>query len=274
MRDNNNNDNTNNGLITKIWGPSMWNSLHAITFGYPVEPSNEQKLNYKNYFMMLGNVLPCKYCKDSYNKFISKGSSKLTDETLTNRDALTFWGYKLHQKVNEKLNIDYCVSYEEIKNRYESYRANCSSNINKNEKPKGCTIPITNTSYRIASKSKDAPFIPPNLVKCFINYAKKRNIDKHHFHLYNKYKNNIDVLINNKQCDEWHKRNEECNEIIQNMRINNIKSLDSDKNFLDLPSIDELKLILRFSSNIPKKTLYGIANNHFGKKIYKLSNNK
>ena len=42
-------DNKNNGLITKIWGPAMWESIHCIAFGYPIEPTEEQKQNYKNY---------------------------------------------------------------------------------------------------------------------------------------------------------------------------------------------------------------------------------
>ena len=29
-------DNINNGLITKIWGPVVWESLHCIAFGYPI----------------------------------------------------------------------------------------------------------------------------------------------------------------------------------------------------------------------------------------------
>ena len=36
-------DNKNNGLITKIWGQAMWESLHCIAFGYPIEPTDEQK---------------------------------------------------------------------------------------------------------------------------------------------------------------------------------------------------------------------------------------
>jgi hypothetical protein len=43
-------NNSNNGLITKIWGESAWIFGHSITFGYPINPSIEQRNNYKNYF--------------------------------------------------------------------------------------------------------------------------------------------------------------------------------------------------------------------------------
>jgi hypothetical protein len=48
-------DNKNNGLITKIWGPAMWESLHCIAFGYPVEPTDEQRQNYKDFFTSLSD---------------------------------------------------------------------------------------------------------------------------------------------------------------------------------------------------------------------------
>ena len=41
-------DYKNNGLITKIWGEAGWTFNHAATFGYPLEPTEEQKIKYKN----------------------------------------------------------------------------------------------------------------------------------------------------------------------------------------------------------------------------------
>src|SRR5579872_2512487 len=86
-------DNRNNGLITKIWGSSTWTSNHAITFGYPIEPNEQQKKDYHDYFVLLGKVLPCKYCRDSYNTFITSGDSKLTNADLESRETLTKWFY-------------------------------------------------------------------------------------------------------------------------------------------------------------------------------------
>ena len=47
-------DNSNNGLISKIWGPGLWIGLHSISFGYPINPSEEQKKNYKQFFELVG----------------------------------------------------------------------------------------------------------------------------------------------------------------------------------------------------------------------------
>ena len=34
---------SNNGMMTSIWGPPTWHMLHCISFNYPVSPSDLQK---------------------------------------------------------------------------------------------------------------------------------------------------------------------------------------------------------------------------------------
>ena len=60
-------NNDNMGLLTKIWGPPLWESLHCITFAFPSNPTNEEKQHYLAFFKSLGNVLPCSLCRSSYN---------------------------------------------------------------------------------------------------------------------------------------------------------------------------------------------------------------
>ena len=36
------------GMLTTIWGPAMWHTLHTISFNYPVKPSCDDKKNYRN----------------------------------------------------------------------------------------------------------------------------------------------------------------------------------------------------------------------------------
>ena len=30
--------NDSNGMLTTIWGPPLWHTLHTISFNYPVKP--------------------------------------------------------------------------------------------------------------------------------------------------------------------------------------------------------------------------------------------
>ena len=107
-----------NGLITKIWGPHFWEVLHFVSFGYPLEPTDQHKKDYKDFYVAVKNVLPCKYCRESYSKFIlEEDRTRLTDNDLTNRDSLTRWVYKLHERVNEKIGIHYKTTYEDVFNK-------------------------------------------------------------------------------------------------------------------------------------------------------------
>ena len=47
------------GMVTKIWGPVAWTLLHTISFNYPVNPTLEQKHQYRNFILSLQDVLPC-----------------------------------------------------------------------------------------------------------------------------------------------------------------------------------------------------------------------
>ena len=60
--------NSPDGMLTSVWGPPMWHSLHTISFNYPVKPTKEDKDNYYAYFKSLQKILPCRYCRDNLKK--------------------------------------------------------------------------------------------------------------------------------------------------------------------------------------------------------------
>ena len=31
------------GMLTSVWGPSMWHYLHTMSFNYPINPTKEDK---------------------------------------------------------------------------------------------------------------------------------------------------------------------------------------------------------------------------------------
>ena len=57
-------------MDTRFWGPPGWKLLHQIAYQYPENPTPEDKLNYGIFYSNLGNVLPCKYCRNSFTKYI------------------------------------------------------------------------------------------------------------------------------------------------------------------------------------------------------------
>ena len=35
------------GMLTSVWGPSLWHYLHTMSFNYPIHPTAQQKKHYK-----------------------------------------------------------------------------------------------------------------------------------------------------------------------------------------------------------------------------------
>lgn len=135
-----------NGMMTKIWGPPGWFFLHIVSFGYPYEITSENShriREYAKFFNSLGHILPCKYCRNSYNEYIKEYP---VEKFLNSRESLTKWLYIIHNRVNDKLGVPECdrPSFEEVKKKYEQYRAKCKQTTNKEREErliKGCTIP-------------------------------------------------------------------------------------------------------------------------------------
>jgi hypothetical protein len=165
-------DQQNNGLLTKIWGPALWTGVHSVAFGYPIEPTDDDKKNYRNFFESLHHVLPCLYCRVSYGEFIKTENTIITDEVFNSRNNLTKWLYELHNRVNKKLGVNYGVAYDDHVKKYESYRAKCVSN------KKGCVVPLDykQQSY-LNAEQKDCPIVELNLALCFKEYAEKRQVN-------------------------------------------------------------------------------------------------
>ena len=53
------------GMLTTVWGPSMWHYLHTMSFNYPVAPTPADKKHYRDFMLNLQYVLPCKYCRQN-----------------------------------------------------------------------------------------------------------------------------------------------------------------------------------------------------------------
>ena len=113
------------GMLTKIWGPMAWTLLHTISFNYPVKPTREDKRAYKQYFLSFGDVLPCRFCRDNFAVNIQRAG--FSDKVFASRDSLSRFVYKLHNTVNQMLGKDVKITYAEVRDRYEMFRARCGT---------------------------------------------------------------------------------------------------------------------------------------------------
>lgn len=127
------NNNASNGMMSKVWGPTLWHSLHIISFNYPLEPTKVQKKQYYNFLISLQYILPCKYCRDNLVKNFKK--AKFNKEIFKNRTNFSKFIYNLHNIVNVSLGKKTYKNYEEVSFFYEKFRASCDKNKKKCKNP-------------------------------------------------------------------------------------------------------------------------------------------
>ena len=139
------------GMLTKIWGPALWHSLHVLSFNYPVKPTKLQKKQYRNFILNLQYVLPCRHCRENLQKSFKK-DLPLKISSMENRYTFSLYIYNLHEHVNKILNKCSGLSYSDVRDRYEHFRSRC-------HKTKSCNQPL------VGKKSKCVLRIIPEHVK-------------------------------------------------------------------------------------------------------------
>ena len=82
-----------------IWGPHGWKFLHYVSLGYPSNPTEEDKKNYKNFYNSLQHILPCAKCDHNYSHNLIKYP---IDNHLSSRDSLVRWVIDIHNQVNNE----------------------------------------------------------------------------------------------------------------------------------------------------------------------------
>ena len=166
------------GMLTSVWGPSLWHYLHTMSFNYPVKPTRKDKKHYRQFIMNLQNVLPCKYCRLNLRKNLK--DLPLRDKDLKNRHNFSLWMFRLHEHINKMLGKKSGLTFKQVRERYEHFRARCTIDIDnktdvikiksvrakktrkkKKKKEKGCVEPLygkkSKCVIKIVPKDKKVP---------------------------------------------------------------------------------------------------------------------
>lgn len=133
------------GMLTYVWGPALWHYLHTMSFNYPINPTMAEKKNYRYFILSLKNVLPCKYCRDNLKKNFKAHPLMMCH--MKNRETFSRYIYKLHEIINKMLGKKSGLTYCDVRERYEHFRARCIKEKKfkfkkTQKKEKGCTDPL------------------------------------------------------------------------------------------------------------------------------------
>jgi hypothetical protein len=140
---------SDDGMLTTVWGPSLWHTLHTMSFNYPVKPTNKNKREYKQFIYGLRCTLPCGKCRKNLKKNLK--DLPLTNKDLKNRYTFSRWMYNLHELINKMLKKKSNLTYDQVRERYEHFRSRCTLDENrkkkknktrKKKKEDGCTNPL------------------------------------------------------------------------------------------------------------------------------------
>jgi len=169
---------SNDGMLTCVWGPAMWHYLHTMSFNYPVHPTEEEKKHYMDFVLSLQHVLPCGKCRKNLKKNFKR--LPLTMKDMESRKTFSTYIYDLHEVINKMLKKNSGLTYEMVRERYEHFRARCVKPLktilkHKNKTMKkhvrfskkivifnevGCVVPL------YGEKSKCVIQIVPEQTKC------------------------------------------------------------------------------------------------------------
>ena len=157
---------SNDGMLTSVWGPSMWHYLHTMSFNYPVHPTCLDKERYRNFVLSLKYTLPCGKCRKNLCQNFQKLPLKM--KHMKSRGSFSKYIYELHELINTMLNKKSGLTYDEIKERYEHFRSRCTKSYKdlrktmkkREQDEKGCTEPL------YGEKSKCILRIVPQTEKC------------------------------------------------------------------------------------------------------------
>lgn len=145
------------GMLTTVWGPSLWHYLHTMSFNYPNQPSAQDKRQYRDFIIGLRNVLPCKHCRTNLKKNFKVLPLRLSN--MVNRETFSRYIYNLHELVNKMLGKKSGLSYCDVRERYEHFRSRCANTTELNVES-GCTEPL------YGKKAKCVLQIVPQERKC------------------------------------------------------------------------------------------------------------
>jgi len=121
-------------MDVRFWGPHFWATMEFVAFHYPVNPSEEDKTDIKNFYNSLIKILPCNTCQEHFQKLLVKFP---LDNHLSSRDELTRWLVEAHNRVNDRLGKPR-IQYSVVHDKYEQMKGTCEMGNMISSSPSVC----------------------------------------------------------------------------------------------------------------------------------------
>ena len=117
-------------LPKKGWGPKFWRCLHLMAESFPLEPTEYDKIRYREWLSITLELLPCMECRKHANQYMQENPIN-----FKTREEFAMYVYNFHNEVNRRLGKP-IISMDE----YKAIRSRCWS---VRESPKPSIIVLT-----------------------------------------------------------------------------------------------------------------------------------
>jgi hypothetical protein len=206
-----------NNIKPYFWGPHYWKTIFSMCASYPENPDSNFLRTIKEYMLSLQILLPCQSCRESYIKYGIEVDTELkNDNNYSSKDNFIEFIFKLRNKINNKLGLDYKITLKYFKLKINNMICSKYHNIDA----------YTNNIV-------DAPFIQDSVKDDIYTYLDKQQVDiRYTRQLVKKlleFYNNPNFDENNNLFKLWLIRNSICEEIIKKI-YNNMACYDYDIN--------------------------------------------
>ena len=113
-------------VMTTIWGPLGWMTLHSMASIYPDEPSQSEKHLMNVWIDMFRDTITCPSCKDHFTSLLAVYRRDYKDMLASRRDFLLFT-FRAHNAVNQRISKPVYGSatacFEQLRNNVKSRSA-------------------------------------------------------------------------------------------------------------------------------------------------------
>ena len=110
----------------QIWGKGTWDLIHLVAMSYPSTPSNRDKQNYRNFYVGLGDVLPCAKCRKNYRDHCLRHN---IDQFLSNDQDLIEWTVRIRNCVERNIGRNPKFSSRGIQSYYNRLQSAASKSV-------------------------------------------------------------------------------------------------------------------------------------------------
>jgi hypothetical protein len=119
-------------LDSNIWGAHGWFFCESICLGYPDNPTNEVKQQYKNFFYSFPYIIPCYKCRLHFSEHIKK--YPLNNKILSSKYNLIIWMLSAHNNVKRMNNKKQIT----LKKFYKYYNKMYNMDVTNNTCKESC----------------------------------------------------------------------------------------------------------------------------------------